>query len=90
MRIPLIVYTTSDKPDEPKVECVPDDPADQQLVRENLAAVLGAGSTLRVGLIVVEVPNEAVTPYLFGGLPSPWPVVPGIVAPPTIGGTVTG
>jgi hypothetical protein len=82
LRLPMIVYTVGETPTVLRVECVLDDAvaADPELLRSNLAQALSVPGTLRAGMVVVEVPDEALLPLLSGGMPS--------VAPPTVPGTV--
>jgi hypothetical protein len=82
VRLPMIVYTVGETPTVLRVECVLDDAVatDPELLRNNLAETLSVPGTLRAGMVVVEVPDEAILPLLSGGLPS--------AAPRTVAGTV--
>ncbi|WP_043723239.1 hypothetical protein [Kutzneria sp. 744] len=69
MRLPVIVYAYGDTPTVLHVDCTLDQAAfnDPELVRSNLAETLSTPGILKAGLVVVEVPDDAVLPFLTGG-----------------------
>lgn len=81
MRLPLIVYAYGDTPTALHVDCVLDQTAfdDPELVRSNLAETLSTPGMLKAGLVIVEIPDEAILPHLMGGPAARWPVVEGRV-----------